>query len=43
MPDSFHKKLSWIFEGIGDKEIIGDFGLALGGAAGVEIDRYDLP
>ena len=42
MPDSFHKKVSWIFEGIGDKEIIGDFGLALGGAAGVEIDRYDL-
>ena len=42
MPDSFHKRVSWIFEGIGDNEIIGDFGLALGGAAGVEIDRYDL-
>jgi N,N-dimethylformamidase len=42
MPDSFHKRVAWIFEGIGDEELIGDFGLALGGAAGVEIDRYDL-
>jgi len=42
MPDSFHKRVSWIFKGIGDEELIGDFGLALGGAAGVELDRYDL-
>lgn len=42
MPDSFHKRVAWIFEGIGDEELIGDFGLALGGAAGVELDRYDL-
>ena len=42
MPDSFHKRASWIFNGIGDEELIGDFGLALGGAAGVELDRYDL-
>lgn len=42
MPDSFHKRAAWIFEGIGDEELIGDFGLALGGAAGVELDRYDL-
>lgn len=42
MPDSFHKRAAWIFDGIGDEELIGDFGLALGGAAGVELDRYDL-
>ena len=42
MPDSFHKRVAWIFEGVGDEESIGDFGLALGGAAGVELDRYDL-
>lgn len=42
MPDSFHKRVAWIFEGIGDEELIGTFGLALGGAAGVELDRYDL-
>ena len=42
MPDSFHKNVSWIFDGIGDEELIGDFGLALGGAAGIELDRYDL-
>jgi len=41
MPDSYHRSVSWIFEGI-EGETIGDFGLALGGAAGVEIDRYDL-
>ncbi|UVC08030.1 LamG domain-containing protein [Rhizobium sp. TH2] len=42
MPDSFHKRASWIFEGIGDDELIGDFGLAGGGAGGIEIDRYEL-
>ena len=42
MPDSFHKRVSWILEGVGDEEAIGDFGLALDGAAGVELDRYDL-
>lgn len=42
MPDSFHKRCSWIMNGIGDEEKIGDFGLAAGGAAGVELDRYDL-
>ncbi|MEM1314381.1 MAG: N,N-dimethylformamidase beta subunit family domain-containing protein [Pseudomonadota bacterium] len=42
MPDGFHRRAAWIFEGIGDEELIGDFGLALGGAAGVELDRYDL-
>jgi N,N-dimethylformamidase len=42
MPDSYHKTVSWIFDGIGVDEPIGDFGLALGGAAGIETDRYEL-
>jgi N,N-dimethylformamidase len=42
MPDSFHKRVAWIFEGIGSEELIGDFGLGLGGAAGIELDRYEL-
>ena len=42
MPDSYHKRVSWIFKGLGDEELIGDFGLANDGAAGVELDRYDL-
>jgi N,N-dimethylformamidase len=40
MPDGWHRRAAWIFEGI-DNEIIGDFGLAHGGAGGLEIDRYD--
>ena len=40
--DSFRPECSWIFEGVGDDEIIGDFGLVGGGAAGLELDRYDL-
>ena len=42
MPDSFHKRVDWMFDGIGADEKIGEFGLGLGGAAGIEIDRYDL-
>lgn len=42
MPDSFHKRVDWMFEGIGPQEKIGTAGLGLGGAAGIEIDRYDL-
>lgn len=41
MPDSWHKSVAWIFEGV-QGELIGEFGLAGNGAAGVEIDRYDL-
>lgn len=41
MPDSWHKGVAWIFEGV-EGDLIGNFGLAGGGAAGVEIDRYDL-
>ena len=41
MPDSYQKSVAWIFNGVED-EVIGDFGLAAGGAAGIEIDSYDL-
>ncbi len=41
MPDSYHKRAAWIFAGV-DGEVIGNFGLGRGGAAGIEIDRYDL-
>ena len=40
-PDSFKREVAWIFEGIGDDEKIGDFGLIGGGAAGLELDRAD--
>jgi hypothetical protein len=32
--------VAWIFDGV-DGEVFGDHGLAHGGAAGIEIDRYD--
>lgn len=38
-PDSFHPKAAFIFEGVGADELIGDFGLVGGGAAGLELDR----
>ena len=41
-PDSLRSECSWIFEGVGEDEVIGDFGLVGGGAAGLELDRYDL-
>ncbi|MEI5997920.1 LamG domain-containing protein [Paraburkholderia bengalensis] len=41
MPDSRDPALSWVFEGI-KEELIGDFGLAHAGSAGLELDRYDL-
>ncbi len=40
--DSKRPECSWIFEGVGEDEVIGDFGLVGGGAAGLELDRYDL-
>jgi N,N-dimethylformamidase len=40
LPASYTKAAAWIFDGI-DEEIIGDFGLDGGGAAGYEYDRYD--
>jgi N,N-dimethylformamidase len=39
-PESADPRAEFIFEGV-EGEIIGDFGLAGGGAAGQEIDRYD--
>lgn len=41
MPDSYHRTVSWLTEGI-ENEVFGDEGLAYGGAAGIELDRYDL-
>ena len=38
---SFEPGYSWIFDGVSDAAIIGDYGLSLGGAAGYEIDRHD--
>ncbi|MBV9354910.1 MAG: LamG domain-containing protein [Chloroflexi bacterium] len=42
LPDGFDPRARFIFEGIGDEELIGDFGLVGGGAAGYELDRYSL-
>jgi N,N-dimethylformamidase len=42
LPDSYDPRVAFIFEGIGDDEIIGEFGFVLGGAAGDEVDRFDL-
>ena len=41
MPDAWHRTVSWITKGV-EGEIFGDHGLAYGGAAGIELDRYDL-
>lgn len=41
LPDSFNKRAAFIFAGVGKDEMIGDFGLIGGGAAGLEIDRAD--
>ena len=40
-PGAADPRAVWIFEGIAD-EVIGDFGLSGGGAAGFELDRADL-
>ena len=41
-PLSFDPRVRFVFEGVGDNEIIGDFGLNQGAAAGVEMDSADL-
>lgn len=41
-PDSELPACAWMFEGIGRDEPIGNFGLVGDGAAGLELDRYDL-
>ena len=40
MPGADRPETSWIFEGVTD-QVIGDFGLSGGGAAGFELDRAD--
>lgn len=40
-PDSFKKPVKWIMNGVKDDELIGNFGLIGGGAAGLELDRAD--
>ncbi len=40
-PASFDQRTAFIFEGIGDDEVIGDFGILGGGASGSEIDAVD--
>ena len=40
-PGSLDPRAAFVFEGIGEDEAIGDFGLCLGGAAGYETDRAD--
>ena len=37
-PDSFDPRAAFVFEGIGEDEVIGDFGILGGGAGGSEID-----
>ncbi|WP_346891237.1 N,N-dimethylformamidase beta subunit family domain-containing protein [uncultured Roseibium sp.] len=41
LPDSELPRAAFVMEGVGPDEVIGDFGLRLGGAAGLEIDRAD--
>ncbi len=41
LPASFAPEFAWMFEGI-EEEVIGDYGLSGGGAAGFELDRADL-
>lgn len=38
---SFDERAAFVFKGIHKDEVIGDFGLVLGGAAGDELDRMD--
>jgi N,N-dimethylformamidase len=40
-PGSFDPRAAFIFEGVGRDELIGNFGLVGGGAAGLELDRAD--
>lgn len=41
LPDARDPRVAWMFEGIGPDELIGDFGVVGGGAAGLEVDHYD--
>lgn len=42
LPDSLRPEVAFAFEGIAEDEVIGDFGLVMGGASGDELDRYDV-
>ena len=42
MADAADPRAAFIMDGVTRDEVIGDFGLAGGGAAGYEIDRYEL-
>ena len=39
--ESLRPEHSWIFDGVSDAGVIGEYGLCLAGAAGYEIDRHD--
>lgn len=41
LPDSYDPRAAFIFAGVGDDEPIGDAGLMMNGAAGLEVDRAD--
>ena len=41
-PDSELPECNWMFKGVSRDEPIGNFGLVGSGAAGLELDRYDL-
>ena len=41
LPDSHDPRAAFIFDGIGDDEEIGEFGLVMNGASGDELDRVD--
>lgn len=41
MPESFAPGFDWIFSDVSTSQVIGDYGLYVGGAAGYEIDRHD--
>lgn len=41
LPAARDPRAAFVFAGIGDDEVIGDFGFSMGGAASDEIDRYD--
>jgi N,N-dimethylformamidase len=42
MPDARDPRAAFIMDGVSPEERIGEFGLVGGGAAGIELDRYDL-
>ena len=41
LPDARDPRIAWILDGVGEDEVIGDFGLVNEGAAGLEMDIVD--